>query len=152
LKSQWRIAVIVFLAVTLGVFSVCSARAEDSLWSGLILATTEDHPAPIPPELKKYVTQLNNIFGYNQYELMGKHVELMDNEHEHWLLPGRDFAVLVDSKKATKPGIHYRLKIDLYQEKNLLATMEGHLCGQNLLFIRGPYYGKGELIIMLLVK
>jgi len=127
-------------------------EAKASIWSGLVLATNEAHPAEIPSELKQYSSQLKNIFGYNQYELMGQHVELMDSPTEHWLVPSKDFSLHVESKKATNPGFHYRLKLDLYQEKKLLAGLEARLCGQNLLFIRGPFYGKGQLIIVLVVK
>jgi hypothetical protein len=142
----------VFLVLMLGACFSPKLSAGESIWSGLVLATNEEHPAETAPELKKYTAQLKDIFGYNHYELIGHHVELMDNDNEHWLVPGKDFALLVESKKATKPGYHYRLKLDLYQEKKLLATMDSRLCGQNLLFIRGPYYGKGELVIILVVK
>jgi len=134
---------------------VCGARAsqpDPSIWSGLVLATTEEHPKETPAELKKYASQLKDIFGYNQYELMGQHVEVMDDPTEHWLIPSKDFSLLVSSVKATKPGFNFRLKLDLYQEKKLLAGMEARLCGRNVLFIRGPLYGDGQLIIVLVVK
>ena len=145
------------LVMALGMGSLYAGPDDDtarvSIWSGLVLATNEAHPAEIAPELKSYASQLKNIFGYNQYELMGQHVELMDSPTEHWLVPSKDFFSLrVESKKATKAGFHYRLKLDLFQEKKLLAGLEARLCGQNLLFIRGPFYGKGQLVIVLVVK
>jgi hypothetical protein len=57
----------------------------------------------------------------------------------------------VDSRKADKPGF-FRIKLDLYQEKKLLAQMEARIAGQNLFFIHGPEYDNGRIIIILLVK
>lgn len=128
------------------------SKNSEAIWSGLVVATTEEHPKEIPPELKKYSEQLKNIFGYNQYELIGEHTELIDSLKEHWLIPSKEFSLKVDAQKAKKPGFHYRLKLDLYQDEKLIAKLDARLCGQNLLFIRGPYYGKGQLVIVLVVK
>jgi len=78
-------------------------------------------------------------------------MELMDSPDEHWLIPRKDFFLSVDSKKSEKPGF-YRIKMDLYEEQKLLAQMDARISGQNLLFIRGPYYGKGLIIIVLMMK
>ena len=139
-------------ALMVGMCLTPALRADESIWSGLVLAKTVDKPGEIPPELKKYAGQLKDIFGYNQYELMGQHIELMDNPYEHWLIPSKDFSLRVSARKALKPGFNYHLKLDLFQENKLLAGMEGRLCGQNLLFIRGPAYDDGQLILVLVVK
>ncbi|MGB8353216.1 MAG: hypothetical protein WCD79_04960 [Chthoniobacteraceae bacterium] len=140
------------VALVAGMCLAPASRADETVWSGLVLATTVEHPAEAPLELKKYAGQLKDIFGYNQYQLMGQHVEVMDSPSEHWLIPSKDFSLCVTARKASKPGFNYRLKLDLFQEKKLLAGMEGRLSGQNLLFIRGPAYGDGQLIIVLVVK
>jgi hypothetical protein len=95
---------------------------------------------------------LKNIFGYDQFELLGQHTESIDSPTEHWLIPGQDFSLRVNCKKAAKPGFNYRLKLELFQEKKLLADMEARLGGQNMVFIRGPFYGQGQLLIVLIVK
>jgi hypothetical protein len=143
---------LVFVLAVAGVACAPVARGAESIWSGLLLATNEAHPAEPASQVAKFYPKLKNIFGYNQYELMGEHVELMDTPSEHWLIPGKEFSLLVNSTKAARPGVHYRLKLELYQEKKMLAGMEASLCGQNLLFIRGPFFGKGQFLIVLLVK
>jgi hypothetical protein len=142
---------LLLLLALLGVGGTSVSRAEESIWSALVLATNEEHPAAISTDIEKYGKQLKSIFGYNQYELLGQHVEMMNNPSEHWLIPSKDFFLQVESKKSEKPGF-YRLKLDLYEEQKLLAGMEARLSGQNLLFIRGPFYGKGQLIIILMMK
>src|ERR1700723_2889138 len=93
-------------ALMVGMCLTPALHADESIWSGLVLATTVDKPREVPPELKKYAGQLKDIFGYNQYELMGQHVESMDNPYEHWLIPSKDFSLRVSARKAIKPGFN----------------------------------------------
>ena len=143
--------VLVLISTAMGGIFVPSSRATDSIWSALVLATNDEHPRPPEPALEKYYQKLKRIFGYNQFELLGEHLEMMDSPYEHWLIPRKDFSLHVDSEKAVKPGF-FRIKLDLYQEEKLLAEIEARIAGQNLLFIRGPEYGKGQIVIILLTK
>jgi len=43
---------LVFLSAALGAFFIPAAHAEDSIWSGLVLATNEEQPKTTP-ELEK---------------------------------------------------------------------------------------------------
>ena len=133
---------------------VPAAHAQEAIWSGLVLGTNEEHPKSTP-ELEKYYNKLKGIFGYNQFELLGQHLELMDNTSEHWLIPRKDFFLHVDSQKSAKPGF-YRVKLDLWEdlneEKKLLAQIDARISSLHLMFIRGPYYGKGQIVIMFMLK
>ena len=146
-----KLFVFALLVAGMGMFFVPPAHSEETIWSALVLGTNEEHPKGACPELEKYWIKLRNIFGYNQYELLGQRQETMSGSNDHWLIPRKDFFLHVDSKKAEKPGF-YRMKLELYQEKNLLAEMEARISGQNVFFIRGPNYGKGRIIIILMVK
>jgi hypothetical protein len=151
LKASGKILVLALLSAALGAVSIPNARAEDSIWSALVLGTNEEHPKAACPELEKYWDKLRNDFGYNQYELLGQHTEAMNGSEDHWLIPRKDFLLHVNSQKSEKPGF-FRMKLDLYQEKKLLAQMEARISGRNLLFIRGPNYGNGRIIIILMVE
>jgi len=149
----YRRCALLFFAAMLGVVAVPAVRAGDaseSIWSALVLATNQEQPAEPPAELAKYAKKLKNIFGYNQYELLGQHLEAMDSTKEHWLVPSKELFLRADSK-LEKPGV-YRLKLEFWEEKKLLAQMDAKLTGQNLLFIRGPAYENGQLIIILMVQ
>ena len=73
----------------------------------------------------------------------------MDKHFEHWLLPGADFCLLVNTEKSGKSHI---LTLQLYQEKKLIVRTVAQLARQSPIFLRGPLYGEGQLIIVLLVK
>lgn len=128
-----------------------AARAEDTptVWSGLVLATNEDNP--LPQELEPYKAKLEHIFGYTHFVLIGQHSEVMDEPSEHWLVPSRKFCLQAKSSHSPQ-GPGYLVQLQLFREEHLLVTTKVWLAPHNPLFIRGPVHGRGQLIIILLVK
>lgn len=117
------------------------------IWSGLILATNDVHPSEAPARLRKFADKLKNIFGYNQFELIGEYSEKMGDPDERWLIPSKDFYLSV--KSHTGAGGHYPMKIVLFQNRRRLAEFETRLSPESPLFIRGPLYARGQLVIVL---
>jgi hypothetical protein len=97
--------------------------------------------------LRKYALKLKDIFGYNQFELIGEYSEKMDDPNERWLIPSKDFCLSVKTHNA--PGERYPMKIALFQNRRRLAEFETHLSAESPLFIRGPMYAGGQLVIVL---
>jgi hypothetical protein len=118
-----------------------------TIWSGVVLATNETHPAPAPAQLDAYSDKIKNIFGYNQLALIGENSQRMEASYEHWLIPSKDFYLSVRSH--TKPGEAYPLKIALFQNRHRIADFDARLGADSPLFIRGPMYARGQLIIVL---
>jgi hypothetical protein len=120
-----------------------------AIWSGLVLATNDPHPAQAPARLRQLADKLKNIFGYNQFELVGEYSEKMDDPYERWLIPSKDFCLSV--KTHNEPGAHFPTKIVLFQNRRRLAEFETKLNSQSPLFIRGPLYAGGQLVIVVRV-
>lgn len=152
MASRLRITLLIFAALmSLGAVPATRAGdAEESIWTALVLATNEKEPAEPPADIAKYAKKLKDIFGYNQYQLLGQRTEPMDSKQEHWLVPSQELFLRAESK-LEKPG-SYRLKLEVWEENKQLAQMDAKLKGQNLLFIRGPAYENGQLIIILMVQ
>lgn len=125
------------------------ARA-DTIWSGLILATNEERPKQPPAEISRFEAKLQNIFGYNQFELLGQHTEVIDLNDEKWLIPGKTFCLRTTCEKIGKSWC--QLRMELFKEQKLLVNFEARLGPRSPLFIRGPLCGKGQLIIVLVVE
>jgi hypothetical protein len=123
--------------------------APTRIWSGLVLATNPAHPAQPPEPLRKFASKLKNIFGYNQFELVGEYSEKMDDPSERWLLPSKDFYLSVKTRNL--PAQHYPMDVVLFQNRRRLAEFETHLSPESPLFIRGPLYAGGQLVIVLRV-
>lgn len=121
-----------------------------SVLSVLILGTNESSPLPTPFEIAAFHEKLKGVFGYNQFEVIGQHTEVMDSEQERWLIPSKNFSLAVKSKKTTADT--FELNLRLFQQLRLLTSFKARLSRESPLFIKGPLYDNGQLIIMVLVK
>jgi hypothetical protein len=141
------------LALALLCWLSCLATAEAQppyphrIWSGLVLATNGPHPGEPPEHLRKVAGKLKDIFGYNHFEIVGEYSEKVDDNGERWLVPSKDFYMSVRS--GAGPGANHPMKIVLFQSRRRLAELEAHLGPDSPLFIRGPQYAHGQLIIVL---
>ncbi len=125
----------------------CGARAATAdsnptpptaVWSGVVLATNNPHPSEAPPRLRKFADKLKNVFGYNQFELVGEYASKLDYSAVHWLEPSKDFSLSVNPHN--DPARHNSTRIVLFQNHRQLAEFDAHLSGGSPLFIRGPQY------------
>lgn len=122
-----------------------------TVWTGVVLATTEAKPAAMLEKLAPFAPKLENIFGYNHFALLGEHTEIMDDPHEHWLVPGHAFSLMAASERSTT-GAGYSVKLELFRERRMLVATKVWLTPRSPLFIKGPLCGKGQLIIVLVVQ
>ncbi|HEX4084737.1 MAG TPA: hypothetical protein VHY22_07500 [Chthoniobacteraceae bacterium] len=125
-----------------------SSPPPTAIWSGLILATNDPHPSEPPPELRKWVDKLHTIFGYNDFELVGENSERVDDPNHRRLVPSKDFSLSVSPHPATPNG-RLPLTLTLFENHHRLAEIEARLHPNHPLFIRGPEYAGGELVIVI---
>ncbi len=143
---RWCVAAVLLLAL-----GASQARAAgDRIWSALVLATHEESPPPVPEPLKEFATAIRKIFGYNSLYLLGQKKRDLYSGGEEWLVPSKEFFFKVQclSQSATS----YTLRIELYRGKDLLITTEAKLARGAPLYIRGPEWGRGQLIFVLEVR
>lgn len=137
----------VSLALTLG---AVSAPAEQTVWSGLVMANNAAQPDAIPSELHRVEGTLKALFGYNQFKLIGQSQKTLTTGGEDWLASSKYFALHVDSKSETAAG--YLLNLKLYQEKSMLLETEAKVSKASPLVIKGPQVGDGLLLLVLVVQ
>jgi len=130
-------------------FPLCGLAAQDVVWSALIYASAEQTPLPPPPEIAAYSQKLQRIFGYNQFQILNQHREVMDRRSENWLIPGNGFYLHVG---AAQSGANYLLKLQLYQDQRLAVQTVALLARQSPIFLRGPLSRDGQLIIVVAVQ
>src|SRR3712207_3240137 len=78
------------------------ARAADTVWSGLVVATNAPEPTPIPAELNRLEGTLKGLFGYNQFQVIGQSRSTIKNGDEDWLAASKYFSLRADTKSATR--------------------------------------------------
>jgi hypothetical protein len=135
------------LAMSAGVIQV---RAEQVVWSGLVIAENVSDPSPIPPELTSLEQTLKELFGYNQFQIIGQSRKTLNTGEEDWLASSKYFALHVDARGESGAG--YAVNLKLYKEKELLLETDTKLSRQSPLVIKGPLVGKGQLLLVLMVE
>lgn len=136
------------LLLTLGV-SHARAGAE-TVWSGLVIATNVPEPEEIPRELSRLQETLKEVFGYNQFKVIGQSQKRVRSGEEDWLASSKYFSLRVDGKGETSAG--YQLKLQLFKEKQMLLETEAKLSKSSPLVIRGPQVGDGQLLLILVIE
>ena len=141
-----RLALLIVLAAT--------ARAEDKIWTAVILATNAASPKEAPTELRDSLPKLKRVFGYNQFEIIGSASDKIADASELKLAPTKSFWIQAKARRATSKEARggYLLSLQLFQEQRQLVDTETRLAPGSPLFIRGPEYGKGQIVFALMIE
>src|ERR1700730_2603683 len=135
------------LAMSAGALPV---RAPPSVWSGLVIAENVSDPSPIPSELSSLEQTLKELFGYNQFQIIGQSRKRLNTGEEDWLASSKYFALHVDAQGESEAG--YAVNLKLYKEKELLLETDTKLSRQSTLVIKRPLGGTGQLPLVLMVE
>jgi hypothetical protein len=127
-----------------------TVSASEDVWSGIVIANNVAKPEPTPPELSRIEETLKELFGYNQFKLIGQSNKRLEKGDEDWMASSKYFSLHVDSKGASSSG--YLLNLQLFQEKKLLLETEAKLSKRSPLVIKGPQVGNGQLLLLLVVQ
>jgi hypothetical protein len=127
-----------------------TALGTETVWSGLIIAENVAQPQPIPPELTRIERPLKQLFGYNQFQVIGQSHKTLRTGQEDWLATSKFFALHVDAQGESEAG--YVLNLKLYKEKELLLESDAKLSKRSPLIIKGPQVGGGQLLLILMVQ
>ena len=145
-----RYRVALFTAViALVMVATPSLRAADKVWSGLVMAENAEKPHAAPARLGRIEKTLVELFGYNQFEVIGESNKTLKSGDEDWLASSKYFSLHVDAKGVTTGG--YELNLKLFKDKQLLLETETKLSKQSPLVIKGPQIGGGQLLLVLIV-
>lgn len=146
MKSRFSLLVLL-LAVTM---SAAGVRGAETVWSGLVIAENAPQPAAIPSELTPIEQNLKELFGYNQFQIIGQSSKTLRSGNENWLAWSRYFSLQIDAQGQGKKG--YVLNLKLWKEKELLLESEAKLSKRSPLVIKGPQVGTGQLLLILIVQ
>ncbi len=141
----WLAAVILLVGLTCGE----TARADEKIWSALLLASNSETPKKAAPEVARLQGVVERFFGYNQILLIGSATKTIDADCERWLVPSQNFWLGIKAKKGEEES--YRLDVTLFHDKRRLVETQAKLGQSSPLIIRGPLHARGQLLIVLQV-
>src|SRR5881398_1855949 len=124
--------------------------AAQTVWSGLVIAENVAQPTPMPDELSRIGQTLKELFGYNQFQVIGQSTKTLKTGQEDWLATSKFFGLRVDARGESEAG--YVLNLKLYKEKELLLETDAKLSKRSPLVIKGPQIGSGQLLLVLVVE
>jgi hypothetical protein len=127
--------------------------AGDKIWSAVLLATNVKSPKEPPDELKPVAARLQRIFGYNQFEIVGRDTAKLDDDAKLSLTPTKTFWLNLQARRASSPDARggYLLNLLLYQNDRPLVDTVAVIAPASPLFFRGPMSSKGQVIVVLQV-
>jgi len=123
---------------------------DTELWGAVLLATNQGSGGPLPGELRPCQKQLSKVFGYSMFKVLGESTREFSDAGEQWLIPGNRFSV----RAFVEPGkdASYQVAIQLFRDKKELVETVAKLGPRSPLFIRGPLYANGQLIVAIMVR
>jgi hypothetical protein len=127
-----------------------SAFGAETVWSGLVIAENVAQPQPIPFELTRIERPLKQLFGYNQFKVIGQSRKTLKTGQEDWLATSKFFSLHVDARGESETG--YVLNLKLYKERELLLETDAKVNRRSPLIIKGPQVGGGQLLLVLIVQ
>ena len=136
--------------IALNMSAAPGLHAAETVWSGLVIAENVAQPESIPPELTRIERILKDLFGYNQFQVIGQSSKTLKTGQEDWLATSKFFGLRVDARGESEAG--YVLNLKLYKEKELLLETDAKLSKRSPLVIKGPQVGSGQLLLVLVVQ
>lgn len=137
--------------------AAASSHVGEVVWSGLVMASNVVKPEPIPAELASIEPTLKELFGYNQFEVIGQSRETLNDGQENWLASSKHFALHIDAQGPNEGG--YVLNLKLMQRETteppseqLILETATKLSKRSPLVIKGPQIGSGQLLLVLVVQ
>jgi hypothetical protein len=127
-------------------------QAREMVWSGLIIAENVQKPEAPPSELTKLEPTLKELFGYNQFQLIGQSRNALKTGDENWLASSKYFRLHVDARGGNEAEGGYVLNLKLFQQDQMLLEWDTKLSKRSPLVIKGPQVGGGQLLLVLLVQ
>ena len=137
---------VLFLTISVG----GAALPEQTVWSGLIIASNSVATEPTPAQITQIQGTLRRLFGYSQFQVIGQATKKLKTGEEDWLAASKYFSLQVDSRGEKADA--YVLNLKLFQEQKLLLETRAKLSKASPLIIRGPQVGDGQLVIVLVVQ
>jgi hypothetical protein len=75
-----------------------AALPEQTVWSGLIIASNSPPTEPTAAEITQIEATLRKLFGYSQFQLIGEARKTLKTGEEDWLASSKYFSLQVDSR------------------------------------------------------
>lgn len=123
-------------------------HGETKFWSCVVYAKMGKDKTDL--SLSKYTNDMQRIFGYQHYEILGSQWSSHSIDQPNCLAPTKEFSIKLIPLAVPTDQEKFYLK--LYQKKEILLKSRIRMPQESPLYIAGPTYGKGKIIFILDAK
>ncbi|MEM7146950.1 MAG: hypothetical protein AAF591_17600 [Verrucomicrobiota bacterium] len=95
-------------------------------------------------------TRLGKVFPDKKFILLGEHTQDIFREYESWVVPSKHLFAKIDSK-GRDPEDRLLLHLQFWHDEDVIAKADAVLEAGSPLFIGGPKWRNGRLILVVLL-
>jgi len=149
LKKGCRTYLLAAFPFLLGALAV-PAHATEHIWGCLLYASNNSKAFDLPSRLSGYDVRLRNGLGFSNYRVIAEREIAADDLHENLLVSAGNMEVLQTSLSRTPDG-KYLIGILFMEGTNQVMETQARVGEGSPLFIRGPDWREGQIIIVVMV-
>jgi hypothetical protein len=136
--------------MALGGVLATSVQASTRAWGCLLYASNSGRTVELPPRLDAYVVPLRRSLGYSNYRVISQHETVLINQPRNLLVSAGDIQVILTSLSVAPDGKYLVGLLFVEGTKELMEAQAKVGLGSPL-FIRGPDWREGQIIIVFMV-
>jgi hypothetical protein len=126
------------------------ALATEHVWGCLLYASNSTKALDLPSRLSGYDARLRNGLGFSNYRVIAQRETTVEDRHENLLVSAGEIQVLLTSLSRTSDG-KYLVGVLFLEGTNQVMETQARVGEGSPLFIRGPDWREGQIIIVVMV-
>jgi hypothetical protein len=148
-RKGLRLYLLAAFFLFLGAFPI-PVLATEHVWGCLLYASNNSKALNLPPRLSGYDLRLRNGLGFSSYRVIAQRETALEDRTENPLVSAGDIQVLLTSLLRAQDG---KFLVGILLEEGTRQVMEtqARVGEGSPLFIRGPDWREGQIIIVVMV-
>jgi hypothetical protein len=142
-------AVLLLFLIFLG-FSAVPAPAAENFWGCLIYASNAGQRNDLPDRLNGYDARMSGAFGYSRFCVIAQRQTALQAQKETGLVFSDDLKIVLTSLTGGSDG-KYLIKLLFVEGADPVMETQARVSRDSPLFIRGPNWRDGQIIIVVMV-
>ncbi|MBX7157688.1 MAG: hypothetical protein K1X66_04800 [Verrucomicrobiae bacterium] len=126
------------------------SQAQSKIWSCVVYGKMGE--GNVESALTPYTNEMQRIFGYRHYEIIGSQWTDRALDQPNWLKPTKEFILKLSPVSTASNNSQFYLKLYQDQKREVLLKSRLRMSPATPLYIAGPAYGKGKIIFILEMK
>jgi hypothetical protein len=130
--------------------SALPALAAENFWGCLIYASDTAQCNNLPERLRGYEARMSSAFGYSRFCLIAQRQMTFQTQRETGLAFSGDLKIVLTSLTGASDG-KYLIRLLFEESEEPVMETQARVSRNSPLFIRGPNWRDGQLIIVVMV-